>query len=148
MTIHNIAMNQNLLPEKSNTALEQEKKQIRVEFIKHIFILLEEEKHEYISDAFTLYDDFIEHELIKVDLQQKKDLYAIMLKEVIKEANKKISKSYNINSKKELESFVKKLREKNKNNVVVNKCKAYLVCKSMVGYGSVDAILKKINIEI
>ena len=26
MTIHNIAMNQNLLPEKSNTALEQEKK--------------------------------------------------------------------------------------------------------------------------
>jgi hypothetical protein len=148
MTIHNIAMNQNLLPEKSNTALEQEKKQIRVEFIKHIFILLKEEKHEYINDAFTLYDDFIEHELIKVDLQQKKDLYAIMLKEVIKEANKKISKSYNINSKKELESFVKKLREKNKNNVVVNKCKAYLVCKSMVGYESVDAILKKINIEI
>ena len=95
-----------------------------------------------------MYDDFIEHELIKVDLQQKKDLYAIMLKEVIKEVNKKISKSYNINSKKELESFVKKLREKNKNNVVVNKCKAYLVCKSMVGYESVDAILKKINIEI
>lgn len=148
MTIHNIAMNQNLLPEKSNTALEQDKKQIRIEFINHIFLLLKEKEQGYINDAFTLYDDFVENELIIIDDQQKKDLYASMLKEVIKEANQEISKTHNKNSKKELESFVKKLREKNKNNIVANKCKAYLVCKSMSKYKTVDAILKKINIEI
>ncbi len=148
MTIHNIATNQNLLPEKSNTATEQDKKQIRIEFIKHVFLSLKEQKHEYVNDAFTLYDDFVEHKLININDQQKKDLYAIMLKEVIKEANQKVSKTYNRSSKKELESFVKKLREKNRNNVVANKCKAYLVCKSMAEYENVNAILKKINIEI
>ena len=147
MTIHNIAMNQNLLPEKSNDTLERDKKQIRIEFINHILILLKDQQHEYINDAFTLYDDFVEHKLIKVDDQQKKDLYAIMLKETIKETNQKISKTHNTNSKKELESFVKNLREKNKNNVVANKCKAYLVCKSMLEYKSVEAILKKLNLE-
>ena len=146
ITIHNIATNQNLLPEKSKAAIEQDIKQIRIEFIRHIFLLLKEQEQEYVNDAFTLYDDFVEHKLINVDVQQKKDLYAIMLKEVINEANQKISKTYNRSSKKELESFVKEIREKNRNNIVANKCKAYLVCKSMGKYKSVDAILKKLNL--
>jgi hypothetical protein len=148
MTIHNISMNQNLIPEQSNSTLEQSKKQIRIEFINHIFTLLKDEKVEYVNDAFTLYDDFVEHELIKVDLQQKKDLYSIMLKETIKETNQKISITHNISSKKRLQSFVKNIHNKNKNNLVANKCKAYLVCKTMVKYQSVDDILKKINIEV
>jgi hypothetical protein len=146
MNIHNIPMNTNLLPENSNYTTEQNKKKIRLEFITHIFNELKESKKNYIHDAFTLYEDFVECELINIDSQKKKDLYAIMVKEAIKETNEQISNTYNRTLKKELQSYVEKIKQSNNDSLVANKCKAYLVCKSISSFQTIDAILKKLNL--
>jgi len=71
MTIHNIPININLLPETSNSSSQDNIKKIRIEFINHIFNQLKETKKEYVNDAFTLYEDFVQHKLIEVTPQQK-----------------------------------------------------------------------------
>nr|WP_315173616.1 hypothetical protein [uncultured Flavobacterium sp.] len=147
MTIHNIPMNQILLPDNSKTSTEKYKKEIRVEFIIHIFNQLHETKKEYINDAFTLYEDFVEYKLIDVTTQQKKDLYAIIAKETIKETNDQISSTFKKHIKKQLQSYVQKIKNKNNDNLIANKCKAYLVCKSMKSYQNHKDILKKLNLE-
>jgi hypothetical protein len=148
MTIHNIAMNTNLLPQTSNSTIEENKKQIRIEFITHVFNELKQTKKDYLHDSFTLYEDFIECKLIKEgSLQQKKDLYAIMLKEAIKETNEQINKSFKKSFKKQLQSSLNNIKNNNKNTLVVNKCKAYLVSKAIASHQNIDAILKKINPE-
>jgi hypothetical protein len=147
MTIHNIPMNTNLLPETSKSSAQENIKRIRIEFINHIFNQLHETKKDYISDAFTLYEDFIECKLIDVTLQEKKDIHKIMTKEAIKEANDMISKSYNKSLNKQLRGYIQGLNSKNKDALVVNKCKAYLVCKSMRSHQSAEEILKKLNLD-
>lgn len=148
MTIHNISVNQILIPENSNSITEKNIKAIRIEFIKHIFNELQETKKEYINDAFTLYEDFIEHKLIKEsNLEQKKTLYAIMLKETLKETNDQINKTFNKRFKKQLQASLNNLKDNNKNTLVVNKCKAYLVSKIIASHQAVEDILKKLNLE-
>jgi ribosomal protein L17 len=147
MTIHNIPMNQILLPDNSESTAEKNKKAIRIEFIIHIFNQLNETKKEYINDAFTLYEDFVQHKLIDVTDQQKKDLYAVIVKETIKETNHQISTAFKKHIKKELQSYVQKIKNKSKDNQVANKCMAYLVCKSMRSHQSAEEILKKLNLE-
>lgn len=147
MIIHNIPMNTNLLPETSNSTTEQNKTKIRIEFITHIFRELKETKKNYIHDAFTMYEDFVECELININNQQKKDLYAIMAKEAIKETNEQISNTYKRSLKKELQSYIEKIKKTNNDTLVANKCKAYLVCKSIASFQTIDAVLKKLNLE-
>ena len=146
MTVHNIPLNQILLPDNSSSSAETNKKAIRIEFITHIFNQLQETKKEYINDAFTLYEDFVQHKLIEVTLQQKKDLYAIMAKETIKETKEQISNAFKKHIKKQLQSYLQNIKNKNNDNLIANKCKAYLVCKSMSSYQSIETVLKKLNL--
>jgi hypothetical protein len=146
MTIHNIPMNTNLLPETSKYSIQDNIKKIRVEFINHIFNELKENKKEYVNDAFTLYDDFVKYKLINVELQQKKNLYNIMLKETIKETKEQINNSFKKSLKKQLQSYLENLNKNNKDELVANKCKAYLVCKSMSSFQTPENVLKKLNL--
>jgi hypothetical protein len=147
MTIHNIPINQILLPDNSSTIVEKNKKAIRVEFIINIFNELKHTKKEYINDAFTLYEDFVEHKLITVDLKQKKQLYSVMNKEAKKEATEQLSKAHNSTIKKQLQTYIQKLTTTNKDTLVANKCKAYLVSKSIASHQAVEDVLKKLNLE-
>jgi hypothetical protein len=147
MTIHNIPMNTNLLPEFSKSSDQENIKRIRIEFIKHIFNDLKETRKDYISDSFTLYEDFIECKLIEVTKQQKKDLYAVIVKETIKETNDEINSTFKKHKKKQLQSYVQKIKNKNIDNQVANKCMAYLVCKSMRSHQSAEEILKKLKLD-
>lgn len=146
MTIHNISIAQILPQNNDNPLLEKNKKAVRIEFIKQIFNELKETKKEYINDAFTLYDAFVEHKLIIVTPQQKKDLYAIMVKETIKITKEKLITTHQRHLKKELQNYIEILSNKNNDTIVTNKCKAYLVSKSIDSFQSADAILKKLNL--
>jgi GMP synthase PP-ATPase subunit len=145
MTIHNIPLNQTLLPENSNSTDDEDKKEIRREFIKMLFNELKTTQKEYIHDAFTLYEDFVEHGLIVISDGQKKTLYNIMLKETIQDIKFKIHKSSSTSLKKEMQSILKNI-DKDKNSNAINRSKAYLVCTSIKSFISDDAILKKINL--
>jgi len=148
MTIHNIPLNQSLLPLDSNSTTEENKKQIRREFITMIFNELKQTKKDYINDAHSLYEDFIEYKIIEEgNLQQKKDIYSIMTKEAIKETNEQINNSFNKSFKKQLQSSLNNINNNNKNTLVVNKCKAYLVSKAIGSYQNIEDLLKKIYVE-
>lgn len=147
MTLHNIPLNQIQLPDNSKSTADKNKTAIRIEFIAHIFNQLQETKKDYINDAFTLYEDFVQYKLIEVTIQQKKDLYAIMLKETIKETNEQISSTFKKHIKKQLQSYIQNIKTKTNDDLVGNKCRAYLVCKSIASHNSIDEILKKLNLE-
>jgi hypothetical protein len=144
MVKHNISISNPLLIE--NTVTELEKKQIRILHINSIFNEIQENKSEFIKEAFTLYEDFVEHKLIIVTNQEKKELYKVMLKEVKREKNKEIFFEKNENTKKDLKKILENIINDNKNNIVANRCKAYLVSKSISEFASADAILKKMNL--
>lgn len=146
MTIHNIPINQILLPETSKHSDEENKKNIRKEFISMLFNELETTKQEYIHDAFTLYEDFIEHGLINVTDDEKKSIYQVMTREAISETSIQISKTRNTTLRKELQLYTLKLTQTNKDLLIINKSKAYLVCKAIKEHQSPDAILKKIQL--
>ena len=146
MTIHNIPINQILITDKSNSTTENAKKQIRIEFLTHVFNELKETKKEYIHDAFTMYEDFVKCELININDQQKKDLYAVMVKKAIEETELEIKNSSNKPRKTQLQNYIQKIKQTNNDNLVANKCKAYLVCKTISSFQTIDAILKKLNL--
>ena len=146
MTIYNIPITQNLLPQNTVTSTELEKKQTRISHINHIFFELQKNKLEYVKEAFTLYETFIEHGLIIVTDQEKKDIYKAMLKEVTREYNKDIFYAKNDNIKNNLKKILEKINSEDKNNIVANRSKAYLVCRCIKEYPNTDAILKKINL--
>lgn len=146
MIIHNIPINQTLLPGNTKPANDEDKKEIRREFIKMLFEELQKPESEYISDAFTLYEDFVEHKLIVVSDEEKIALYKIIKKRTIKDTNQQISKSSNQNLKKELKLYIEKLNNHNKDLLIANRCKAYLVCQSIKSFISAESILKKIDL--
>lgn len=146
MTIHNIPLNQTLLPENSKSTNDEAKKEIRRAFINMLFEELKTDKQEYIQDAFTLYEDFIEHRLIVVSDEEKKDLYKVISRETINETSIQITNARNANLRKQLQSYISNLTQTNKDALIINKCKAYLVCNSIKSFMTVDAILKKINL--
>jgi len=91
---------------------------------------------------------FIEYKIIEEgNLQQKKDIYSIMTKEAIKETNEQINNSFNKSFKKQLQSSLNNINNNNKNTLVVNKCKAYLVSKAIGSYQNIEDLLKKIYVE-
>lgn len=147
MTKHNIPINQISLPENSESITEKNKTAIRIDFITHIFDQLKKTKKEYINDAFTLYDDFVEQKLIVVTAEQKKTLYSVMVKESVKETNEQIKNTSNKIFKKKLQSYLQILNNKHNDNLVANKCKAYLVCKIIASYSTVESLLKKLDLE-
>lgn len=146
MTIHNIPIEQILLPETSKSTKEEEAiKTIRREFINMIFNELESTKKEYIYDSFTLYETFVEFGLIDVTDERKKSLYSIMLKETAHEIEVKIESTSNKPLKKELKLALKNIEQK-KNNNAINRSKAYLVCESIKSFIKPEDILTKINL--
>ena len=146
MTIHNISMNTNLLPENTSTTTETEKKKNRIMYIDYIFNELQQTKSEIVNEAFTLYEDFIEHKLIVVTDQQKIDLYKVMLKEVQKEQNNKMFHEKNPTLKKDIKKFLQSLNHDSKNTLVVNRSKAFLVCKAIKEHKTTVPILEKLNL--
>jgi len=147
MTKHNIQINQSLLPEQSNSTIEKNNKQIRIEFIKYIFSEIKNKKIEYIEEAFTLYDDFIDHKLIVISDQEKKDLYQVMYNKTIKKTESEISTAFKKSLRSQLKSFLNDLQiNKNKNEYVKNRCKAYLVSKKIDSFLNVESIFKKMNL--
>jgi len=147
MTIHNIPLNQSLLPLDSNSTTEENKKQIRREFITMIFNELKQTKKDYINDAHSLYEDFIQLDLINATKQEKNAVYNIMLRDTIKETNEQLNKPIKSTLRKQLNLFLESLDSKDKNILVINKCKAYLVCKSIASHQTVEDILKKLHLE-
>lgn len=150
MTLHNIPINQILLPETSNSTKEeaekeQAKKEIRIAFINMLFDELKTTQKEYIHDAFTLYEDFVDHGLIVVSDGEKKTLYNIMVRETITDLNFDIQKTSSTTLKKEIKLIIKNI-PKGKNIKVINRCKAYLVCKSIKSFINAEAIIKKIDL--
>lgn len=151
MTLHNIPINQILLPETSNSTKEeaekeQAKKEIRIAFIKMLFDELKNTKEEYIQDAFTLYETFEEFKLISVSDEEKKALYVVMNREAISEASIQINKARSTIFIKQLHAYIDGLTKTNKDALIINRCKAYLVCKSIKSFMSAEAILKKIDL--
>lgn len=146
MTLFNIPINQTLLPEQSSHSLEENKKNIRKDFIIMLFNELKTAQKEYIHDAFTLYEDFVEHRLIVVSDEEKKALYKVMTREAISETSLKISKARSTTFIKELQSYISRINQTNKDALIINKSKAYLVCNSIKSFSSADAVLKKINL--
>jgi hypothetical protein len=144
MLKHNIQISTPSLIE--NTVTEFDKKQTTKSFIIYLFNELNETKVEYLKEAFTLYEDFVENKLIIVTIEEKKELYRVMLKEVKREYNKEIFHAKNDNVKNTLKKILEKIQSENKNNFVANRCKAYLVCQSIKSYNSADSILKKNNL--
>lgn len=146
MTIHNIPISTNLLPEQTATVTELEKKKIRAIHINSIFNELQEGKVEIVNEAFTLYEEFIEHQLIIVTDQQKIDLYNVMLKDVKSEQKKKMFHEKNETLKKDIKKFLESLNRTGKNTLVINRSKAYLVCKYIKEQQSAYVILEKLNL--
>lgn len=144
MAIHNIPINQILIP--ANTNNQENIKQIRKEFVTLIFNELKQTKQNYIHDAFTLYEDFVEQKLITISDQDKITLYKVILNEVKTETIQEISTTLNRTLKNKLKVFLDNLNKNAIKNVVANRCKAYLVCKSIDSFQNLDSLLKKINI--
>lgn len=147
MVIHNIPLAQELLPENTISTNDEHKKNIRKAFVDMLFNELKTTQKEYVHDAFTLYEDFIEHGLIVISDEEKKATYKIMTRETISETSTQIRQARNSTLRKELQAYISKLNQTNKDALIINKCKAYLVCKSIKSFISADAILKKIDLS-
>jgi hypothetical protein len=143
MESHKIPLEQNVI---SNEPDEQEIKNIRIAFIKMVFEELKTPNVEYISDAFTLYEDFIEKGLFVVSNEEKKAIYKVIKNDTIKDAEKQLKYSINSKTKKELQQFLQKVGPNNKDTLIVNKCKAYLVCQCIKTFKSAEDVLKKIDL--
>ena len=70
-----------------------------------------------------------------------------MTRETISETSTQIRQARNSTLRKELQAYISKLNQTNKDALIINKCKAYLVCKSIKSFISADAILKKIDLS-
>jgi len=147
MVKHNIDPNNiSLLPEKSVTASELEIKQTRIEFIKLVFNEININNKKCVDESFTLYELFVDSNLIVISDKQKKDLYKVMLNNVNREKNKELSSTFNTNKRRAIISFINDLnKNKNKNYLVINKCKTYLIAKVIANHKDVNTLLKKIK---
>lgn len=150
MITHNIQIDNKTitLPQQSETTLIEERKEITRQFITQIFNTLKSEKNDYIDFAsYTLYEEFLEHKLIVISNQDKTILYQKMLDAYIREKKQDLRKNSKINAKQKIQSFLQDFNaKKSKNSIVINRCKAFLVCKSLREHYSVVDVLKKINL--
>jgi hypothetical protein len=115
-------------PEKS----EDEKKQIKNEFLKTVFQELKETRK--CNDSWILYDDLEAAGKIKNTKEEKKKLYNKFLQSYILEEKKEIKGSGAINAKGMMEAFVNKIESKVLITAVQNRCKSFLVNDYFVFY--------------
>lgn len=150
MITHNIQIDNKTitLPQQSETTLIEEKKETTRQFITQIFNNIKSKKNDYIDFvSYTLYEDFLEHKLIVISNKDKTILYQKMLDAYLREKKQDLRKTSKIYAKQKIQSFLQDFNaKKSKNAIVINRCKAYLVCKSLKEHYSVKDVLKKINL--